>query len=103
MPPETARTYKIGQAAKLLGVEPYVLRFWEGEFPQISAGRTPKGQRFYTEEDLTVIRRIKHLLYQEKMTIEGARLKLEQASRWFDILEEIRDDLLDIRDLLNEK
>jgi DNA-binding transcriptional MerR regulator len=100
MPPESDRTYKIGQAARILGVEPYVLRFWEGEFSQIRAGRTPKGQRFYTEEDLRVIRRIKHLLYEEKMTIEGARRRLEQTSVWVDTLNEIRDELHTIRDLL---
>ena len=103
MSPDRNRTYKIGHAARLVGVEPYVLRFWEGEFIQIEAGRTAKGQRFYTDEDLTVIRRIKHLLYEEKMTIEGARLKLQQTSVWCDTLEEIKKDLLAIRDLLTEK
>ncbi|HKK34021.1 MAG TPA: MerR family transcriptional regulator [Desulfomicrobiaceae bacterium] len=103
MPPETEKTYKIGQAAEILGLEPYVLRFWEGEFPQIRAGRTPKGQRYYTDTDLMVIRRIKHLLYEEKMTLEGARRKLEQTSTWVDVLTEIKDELHSIHELLIPK
>ncbi len=76
------RTYRIGEAARLLKLESYVLRFWETEFPQLCPLRTPKGQRIYTDADLVVLRRIRALLYEEGMTIEGARRILtEEGSR----------------------
>ncbi len=69
----TERTYRIGEVARLLDLEGYVLRFWETEFSQLSPGRTPKGQRFYTEADIALLRRIRDLLHVQGMTIEGAR------------------------------
>lgn len=92
--------YKIGQAAKLLDIEPYVLRYWESEFPQLAPVRTPKGQRLYTEEHLDLIRRIKHLLYEEGMTIEGARRKLAEQEQWQALLEDIKAELREIKRLL---
>lgn len=74
---QTGRTYKIGQAAKLLDVKPFVLRFWEGEFREVLVPvRTPSGQRAYTEGNLDTVRRIKRLLYEEGLTIEGAKKRL---------------------------
>ena len=70
----TGRTYRIGEAARLLKLEGYVLRFWETEFEQ----RTPKGQRLYSDADLVVLRRIRTLLHEQGMTIEGARRVLER-------------------------
>ena len=70
------KTYRIGEAARLLGVKTYVLRFWEGEFEEIEPVRTESGQRLYTEENLEVIREIKRLLYDEGLTIEGAKRRL---------------------------
>jgi DNA-binding transcriptional MerR regulator len=93
------KTYKIGQAAALLGIKPFVLRFWEGEFPQLEPVRTASGQRMYTEEQLGLVREIKRLLYDEGLTIEGARKRLEDKAP-ADILREVRDGLLEIRDLL---
>ena len=94
------KTYKIGQAADLLGIKPFVLRFWEGEFPQLEPVRTASGQRMYTEEQLGLVREIKRLLYDEGLTIEGARKRLEDRAP-NDILREVRDGLLEIRDLLS--
>ncbi|OIN99158.1 MAG: hypothetical protein AUJ49_11770 [Desulfovibrionaceae bacterium CG1_02_65_16] len=75
------RTYKIGQAAKLLDVKPFVLRFWEGEFKDVLVPvRTPAGQRAYTEANVATVREIKRLLYDEGLTIEGAKKRLGQAS-----------------------
>ncbi|WP_153304178.1 MerR family transcriptional regulator [Desulfovermiculus halophilus] len=91
------RTYKIGYAAQLLGLEPYVLRFWETEFPQLRPIRTPKGQRLYTDDHLRLIGRIKTLLYEHGLTIDGARRKLDQDSHWLDMLADIHTELLDIR------
>ena len=75
-----ARTYKIGQAAKLLDVKPFVLRFWESEFQEILVPvRTPSGQRAYTEDNVATVREIKRLLYDEGLTIEGAKKRLIQS------------------------
>ena len=71
--------YKIGQAAKLLDVKPFVLRFWEGEFKDVLVPvRTPAGQRAYTESNVATVREIKRLLYEEGLTIEGAKKRLGQ-------------------------
>lgn len=71
------KTYKIGEAAILLNLKTHVLRFWETEFPQLAPLRTEKGQRFYTENDLALLRRIQQLLHEQGMTIEGARKVLD--------------------------
>ena len=70
------KTYKIGHAAKLLDVNTSVLRFWESEFEQLDPVRTASGQRLYTEEHLALLRCIRSLLYDEGLTIEGARRRL---------------------------
>ena len=69
--------YKIGEACKELGIQPYVLRYWETEFPALSPNKSRSGQRVYSEKELGVIRRIKELLYEEGYTIAGAKKKLE--------------------------
>ncbi len=69
--------YKIGEACKLLDVQPYVLRYWETEFPVLSPAKSRSGQRVYNEKELAIIRRIKELLYDEGYTIAGAKKKLE--------------------------
>lgn len=68
-----ATTYKIGEAAALLDLKTYVLRFWETEFPDIVPLRTEKGQRMYTEEHLALLERIRFLLHERGLTIGGAR------------------------------
>lgn len=67
------KTYRIGEAAALLDLKTYVLRFWETEFPQLEPLRTEKGQRLYTEEHVVMLRAIKSLLHDRGMTIDGAR------------------------------
>jgi DNA-binding transcriptional MerR regulator len=99
---EKGSTYKIGQAARLLELEPFVLRYWETEFPSLTPLRTAKGQRLYTEEHLELLRRIKHLLYERGLTIEGARRLLEQGGRYSPLLREIRAELLAIRQALDK-
>lgn len=76
----SAHTYRIGEAAELLQLKTHVLRFWETEFPQLAPLRTEKGQRLYTEEHVALLRRIKQLLHEQGMTIEGARRVLEGGS-----------------------
>lgn len=76
------RTYRIGEAATLLNLKSYVLRFWETEFPQIDPVRTGKGQRIYSDADIALLKRIRHLLHERGLTIEGARRALaEEASQ----------------------
>jgi DNA-binding transcriptional MerR regulator len=98
--PAAEKRLRIGQVARLLGVEPYVLRFWEEEFPQLTAARTAKGQRYYTEEHVRILERIRHLLYVEKLTIKGARQKLEETGVMRVPLDGIRHELEEIRRLL---
>ena len=58
-----------------------MLRFWETEFPQLAPIRTDKGQRLYSEENLALLRRIKHLLHEQGLTIEGARRVLASGQK----------------------
>ncbi len=69
--------HKIGEACRILDIQPYVLRYWETEFPALSPNKSKSGQRVYSERDLAMIRRIKELLYDEGYTIAGAKKKLE--------------------------
>src|SRR4029079_17374514 len=69
--------YKIGEACKALDIQPYVLRYWETEFPALAPSKSRSGQRVYSEKELAIIRRIKDLLYGEGYTIAGAKKKLE--------------------------
>jgi DNA-binding transcriptional MerR regulator len=69
--------YKIGEACRELGIQPYVLRYWETEFPALAPSKSRSGQRVYSEKELEIIRRIKQLLYEEGYTIAGAKKKLE--------------------------
>ena len=76
--PDDKRYFRIGEVSRIVGVEPYVLRYWESEFPQIRPRRADSNQRTYQKKDLEVILEIKRLLYEEKMTIEGAKQKLKR-------------------------
>jgi DNA-binding transcriptional MerR regulator len=95
------RTYKIGEVASLTGLKPFVLRFWETEFPQLAPVRTKKGQRLYTDAHLDLIARIKTLLYEEKLTIDGARRRLSESNRDVPVLRQVYDELVAIRRLLD--
>jgi len=68
--------YKIGEVCHLTGTQPYVLRFWESEFPQLAPTKSRTGQRLYRRKDIDLVIEIKNLLYQEGFTIAGARKKL---------------------------
>ncbi|MFL6248020.1 MAG: MerR family transcriptional regulator [Thermoanaerobaculia bacterium] len=74
---EEEKLYKIGEVCKLADLQPYVLRYWETEFPQLSPNKSGGGQRLYTKRELEIILRIKELLYKEGFTIAGAKKKLE--------------------------
>ena len=68
--------FKIGEVAKLLGVKPHVLRYWESEFPTLQPKKNPSGQRIYAKADIEALVEIKNLLYNERYTISGARQML---------------------------
>jgi DNA-binding transcriptional MerR regulator len=74
----SVRPLKIGEAAKLLGVEAYVLRFWETQFPDLRPHHTETKHRLYSPQDIEILRLIKHLLYDEGFTIEGARKRIKE-------------------------
>src|SRR5258706_16188085 len=71
------RLYKIGEVCKITDVQPYVLRYWETEFPSLAPNKNGGGQRLYTRGEIDIILRIKQLLYSEGFTIAGAKKKLE--------------------------
>lgn len=73
--------FRIGEASRILGVPPHVLRYWETEFPSIAPKKSPGGQRMYRRKDLELLLLIKHLLYERKFTIAGARQWLAERSR----------------------
>jgi DNA-binding transcriptional MerR regulator len=71
------RLYKIGEVCRMADVQPYVLRYWETEFPPLAPNKSGGGQRLYTQREIDIILRIKQLLYSEGFTIAGAKKKLE--------------------------
>lgn len=76
--PDNKQYFRIGEASRIIGVKPYILRYWEKEFSQITPIRADSGQRIYKRKDLEIILEIKKLLYDEKMTIEGVKRRLKQ-------------------------
>src|ERR1700745_482139 len=72
--------FKIGEVSELLGVEPYVLRYWETEFTILQPKKSGTGHRLYRRKDVELLLRIKHLLYEKRFTIEGARQSLQAES-----------------------
>src|SRR5881275_3685276 len=73
--------FKIGEVSDLLGVEPYVLRYWETEFSVLSPKKSGTGHRLYRRKDVELLLRIKHLLYEKRFTIEGARQTLHAEAK----------------------
>src|SRR5437016_14382701 len=72
------RLYKIGEVCKMADVQPYVLRYWETEFPALAPNKSGGGQRLYSQREIDIILRIKQLLYSDGFTIAGAKKKLEE-------------------------
>jgi DNA-binding transcriptional MerR regulator len=71
--------FKIGDVARICGVETYVLRFWETQFPQLKPNKSGTGQRLYRRRDVELALKIKHLVHIEGYTLAGARLALQQS------------------------
>jgi DNA-binding transcriptional MerR regulator len=70
--------FKIGEAARICAVKPYVLRYWETEFRSLRPQKTNSQQRLYRRKDVELLLRIRRLLYEERFTIEGARGRLRE-------------------------
>ena len=105
--PEDKRYFRIGEASRIVGVEAYVLRYWESEFPQLKPRRANSNHRTYQKKDLEALLEIKRLLYEEKMTIQGAKMRLRRTAEKKDTptagpaLKEIRHELKQIARLLS--
>src|SRR5262245_39891316 len=69
--------FKIGEVCELTDTQPYVLRYWESEFPALAPAKNSSGQRIYRRRDIETILRIKQLLYEEGFTIAGPKKRLE--------------------------
>ena len=70
--------FKIGEAARLCALKPFVLRYWETEFHSLRPQKTRSGQRLYRRQDIELLLRIRHLLYEQRFTIAGARTRLRE-------------------------
>ncbi len=97
--------FKIGEVARLIGVKPYVLRYWESEFSVLRPGKTRSRHRLYRRKDVETLLEIRYLLYAERYTIEGAKRRLRDATRAAGeksartegaTLAEVRQELLDL-------
>jgi DNA-binding transcriptional MerR regulator len=73
--------FRIGEVAKLAGIKPYVLRFWESEFSGLGPKKSGTGHRLYRRKDVELVLEIKRLLYEKRFTIEGARKVLESKPK----------------------
>jgi len=71
--------YRLNEVCRYTDTQPYVLRFWESEFPQLNPKRSGNGQPVYRKEDIDLVRRIKQLLYEEECSLEGARQALDSG------------------------
>ena len=100
--------FRIGEVCEIVGIEPYVLRFWETEFPNLAPEKSKAGHRVYKRKDVEMVLRVKELLYDRGYTIAGARKLLSrnragQASERDKLLFHVRDELRDILTLLRRK
>ena len=114
-PAPTKLYYSISEVSKLTGLKQHVLRYWETEFPALSPKKNRAGNRAYRIKDIKLIFLIKHLLYNEKYTIEGAREQIKKSQeessdqlelsfdeiRTRDLLYQVRQELKELLDLLN--
>lgn len=116
--------FKIGEVAKITGVKPHVLRYWESEFKLLKPSKSSTGQRVYQKKDVEKVFTIKKLLYDEKYTISGAKRRLmrsgkeekpekptkekKQLSMAFDnremvsLLQDLKKELREIADILRK-
>ena len=106
--------FKIGEVAEVAGVKTSVLRFWETEFPFLKPVKSSSGQRLYSKNEVDLVLQVKHLLYNEKFTIEGVKKRISvngklkdkdihdsmPAANYSEVLKAVKNDLRVLRDLL---
>jgi DNA-binding transcriptional MerR regulator len=73
--------YSIGEVCELTGLKPHVLRYWETQFPALKPSKNRAGNRVYRRKEIKLVHLLRHLLYAEKYTIDGARHKLDQLRK----------------------
>jgi DNA-binding transcriptional MerR regulator len=93
--------YSISEVATMLGVNQSNLRFWESEFKQLKPRRNEKGSRFYSPEDIQIIKQIKFLVNDQKLTLDGAKRKLGQKKDTVAKQQEVVERLKLVRKELN--
>ncbi len=100
--------YSISEVAEMTDVKPYVLRFWEKEFPQLHPKKNRGGNRTYQRREIVLVNRIKTLLYEEGYTIEGARQKLSESApeirredRIIELISNVKRDLMELERFLH--
>lgn len=102
--------FRIGEVAEIVGVESYVLRFWETEFAELTPTKSKSNQRMYSQRDVGLVLRIRDLLYEECFTIDGARRQLKMGAtaqktvpaRTSAVLESVRKDVQGLLQLAKE-
>ncbi len=94
--------FRIGEVGRILGVEPYVVRYWESEFKTVRPMRTRSDQRLYRRKDVEQLLEIKNLLYEEMFTIAGARKRLSRINRGEDVSPDADGRLADVKRGLEE-
>lgn len=107
--------FKIGEVSKITGLKPYVLRYWEKEFRIISPNKSRSHQRIYKKSDIELILEIKKLLYNERYTLDGAKVKIREwlkarnnlqfaiqfpDQKYLNALKSIREELYFIKKIL---
>lgn len=101
---------RIGEVSAATGLATSVLRYWETEFASLAPRKSSSGQRLYTRKDVELVAEIKELLYAEKLTIEGARKRLEAKKKYrrsdlsgdtlAALLQDVKQELTSLRDQL---
>lgn len=104
--------YSISEVCELVGLKPHVLRYWETQFQVLNPSKNRSGNRVYQRKEIRLISLVKHLLYEEKYTVEGAKAKLDQLRRTGELtdtagavldramIEQLRADLSELTTLL---
>jgi DNA-binding transcriptional MerR regulator len=104
--------YSIGEVSELAGLPPHVLRYWESQFPVLNPSKNRSGNRAYQRKEIKLILLVKHLLYEEKYTVEGAKARLDRLRKGGQLQEHtaraldtqtvalLKEELAELRELL---
>ena len=111
MTTSSERRYRISEVSDMTGVAVHLLRQWEDKLPQLKPKRDRANRRYYTTADIDIVRRVKYLLYREKMTFEGIRVRLSEelhgrgrprtTQEVLDLLDKMQDDVRAMLDLID--